>query len=58
MIKARKMVAFPNSGREPIKVETCRRMLELALIVLKGLNTLKILSAFKLTPKLSNSIEL
>lgn len=53
-----KMVAFPNSGKELISVETCRLMLGLAFRVLKGLSTLKMRRAFRLIPRLSNSIDL
>jgi hypothetical protein len=53
-----KRAAFPISGRALTKVPTWRLMEALALMVLKGLKTLRILKAFKFTPVLRSSREL
>lgn len=43
------MVAFPSSGSELIRVATSLLILGIALILLNGLITLKVLNDFKLT---------
>ena len=63
MLKTRVMndinrVAFPISGSDCTSVLTYLLMLALALIVLRGLSTLRILRALRLTPTLSSSIVL
>ena len=51
-----KIVEFPISGSDYSKVVTCLRILGLALILLSGLMTLSILSAFKFMSYAINSI--
>ena len=63
MLKTRVMndknrAAFPISGSDCTRVLTYLLMLGLALIVLRGLSTLSILRALRLTPTLSSSIVL
>jgi hypothetical protein len=63
MLKTRIMndinrVAFPIYGSDCTSVLTYLLMLALALIVLRGLSTLSILKALRLTPTLSSSIVL
>lgn len=53
-----KRAALPICGSDCTKVLTYLLMLGLALIVLKGLSTLSILRALRLTPTLSSSIVL
>jgi len=50
--------AFPICGSDCTRVLTYLLMLGLALIVLRGLSTLSILKALRLTPLLSSSIVL
>ncbi len=47
IINPMKMAALPNSGKEKRRVLTCFLIVELALILLSGLMTLKILRGFK-----------
>ncbi len=54
-MKARKMIAFPNSGNERNRVLTSLLILGIALILLSGLSTLRILSDFKFTLVASKS---
>lgn len=58
MIKARKMVAFPNSGRDYSRVVTTLLILGIVLILLNGLKTLRILKLFKLTLDATRSTNL
>lgn len=48
-MKVMKIVALPSSGKDPIRVLTSLLMLGMALILLRGLMTLRILKDFKLT---------
>ena len=56
IMKNMKMAAVPNSGSEFRRAETRRLILGKALILLSGLITLRILSAFKFTFTLKRSI--
>ena len=49
MIKDMKIVTFPNSGNELIRVVISLLILGIALMLLKGLMTLKVLNDFKFT---------
>ncbi len=51
----RKIVALPSSGSDYMRVITNLRMLGIALIDLRGLNTLRILSDFKFTLEATKS---
>ena len=58
LINPMNRAAFPISGSDYTRVLTWRLILGLALIVRKGLSTLRILSALRFTPRLNSSIVL
>ena len=57
-MKTMKIVAFPSSGIELSKVVTSLRMLGIALILLRGLTTLRILKGLKFNLNLIRSTTL
>jgi hypothetical protein len=55
MIKTRKKVVFPSSGKDFNRMVTCLLMLGLALTLRNGRMTLRILSALKFKSTAINS---